>query len=109
MIRPALVTAQNSGRSARVVAVAVRSRSGAVRRCTSPALRAASGAEAGFCRVGPDGDLLAPAVLVGLGAAYQHVQAAAGDGGDIAQSERHQLGAEQRGAEAEQHYGALAG
>ena len=43
MTWPALVTAQNSGRSARTVAVAVQSRSGAVRRCSIQRASAAAG------------------------------------------------------------------
>src|SRR5271166_5005123 len=70
-----------------------------------PGLEGGEGTETGLPWVGPDRDLLALALLVGLGAAHQHAQAAARDGGDVAQGERDQLGAAQRGAEAEQQHG----
>ena len=74
-----------------------------------PGVQGGERAEAGFVGVGPDGDVLALALLVGLRAPHQQAQPAAGHGLDVAQGERDQLGAAQRGAEAQQQHGALAG
>jgi len=73
-----------------------------------PALEGQDGAQPGLGVVGPDGDLLAGAVLVGLGPAHQHAQPAAGDGHDVAEAQRHQLGASQGSGEAEQQQGPVA-
>jgi hypothetical protein len=49
------------------------------------------------------------AALVGLRAAYQQLEAAAGHGLDVAEGQRNQLRAAQRGAEADQQHGAVPG
>ena len=99
MTVPALVTAQNSGRSARAAALAVQARSGAVRRWL-PGVDRGGRADRWVCGVGADRDALARSVLVGLGAADGDEQAAAGDGFQIAEGEADQFRAAQRGAEA---------
>jgi len=73
-----------------------------------PGTECHDGAQGGLGVVGPDGDLLAGAALVGLGAAHQHAQPAARDGCCVAKAECHQLGAPQGGGEAQQQQGAVA-
>ncbi len=73
-----------------------------------PVLEGHDGAQGGVCVVGTDGDLLAGAALVGLGAPHQHAQAAAGDGRHVAEAECDELGAAQGGGEAQQQQGAVA-
>ena len=81
-----------------------------MRRCASQASSAASGQTSGSRRVGPDGDVLA---LARAGRSSSGAPAArrprSGHGLDVAQGQRDQLGAAQRGAEAEQQHGAVAG
>ena len=73
-----------------------------------PGVEGGEGAEARLRWVGPDRDFLALALLVSVEAAHQHPQAAAGDGLDVTQGERHQLRAAQRGVEAEQQHRTVA-
>ena len=74
-----------------------------------PGIERGEGAEIRLRGVGPDRDGLTLALLVGLGAAHQHAQAAAGDGFDVAECQRHQFGTAQRGTEAHQQHGAVPG
>ena len=103
------MTAQNSGRSAARGGGCgpVEVRGGAPVR--EPGVERRQRAEPCLRRVGPDGDVLTLALLVGLRPPDQQAQPATGDGLDVAQGEGDQLGAAQRGAEAHQQHGALAG
>ena len=74
-----------------------------------PSLEGGEWAEAPLLWVGPDGDLLAGAALVGLGAADQHAEAAPGNGGDVTQRQACHLAAAERRAKAEQQQGAVTG
>ena len=67
-----------------------------------PGIEGGRRTEAGLGRVGADGDALALAVLIGLGTADSEQQAFVGDTRDVTEGEADELGAAERGAEADQ-------
>ena len=106
---PVLVTAQNSGRSARTVGVAVQSRSAAVRRCSSQGSSAAAGQTPGSAGLAQTAmSWPAPCWSV-FDRRTSSRRPRSGTGLHVAQGQRDELGAAQRGAEAEQQHGAVAG
>jgi hypothetical protein len=90
-----LVMVHDSGRSARMDALAVQSRSGAVRRWPIQASSAATGQTPGIGAVGPDRGALAGAVPVGLGATDGQQHAFVGHPFDVAEGEADEFGAAQ--------------
>ncbi len=74
-----------------------------------PSLEGGQRAEARLLRVGPDGDLLAGAALVGLGAAHEHAEPPSGNGRDVAEAEPGGLAAAEGGTKADQQQRPVAG
>jgi hypothetical protein len=94
-----LVTAPNSGHSAQAAALVVQSRSAVPFDASARLSRAARGRRSTVRDLGRR--RLAGAVLVRPRVAYQDPEPPAGHGLDVAQGERHEFGAAQRGAEAD--------